>query len=87
LFGASADIARLLLAHGATSTPKITSSGIPLCTFAVQGRKEVAELLLAHGAAINAKNDHGDTPLHLAGNDGYEDEAKLLLDKQCRCKC
>jgi ankyrin repeat protein len=61
-----AEIATLLLAHGASVTMRGYENRTPLHQAAMQGRLDVAALLLTHGADIEARDEHGRTPLLLA---------------------
>jgi cytohesin len=62
----SADIATLLIAHGASTTARGYEDRTPLHQAAMQGRLDVATVLLAHGSDIESKDEQGRTPLHLA---------------------
>jgi ankyrin repeat protein len=61
-----ADIAALLLAHGASMTMRGYENRTPLHQAAMQGRLDVAALLLNRGGDIEAMDEHGRTPLLLA---------------------
>lgn len=57
-----ADIARLLLAAGAspdTESSGLGAEGTPLCAAACWGHTETVRELLAHGADPNLREDHG----------------------------
>jgi cytohesin len=77
-----ADVARLLLEHGADANAKSKDSFIPtpLHLAAAMGHVDVTKLLLEHGADANAKNKDGFTPLHFAANKGHAEVARLLLE-------
>jgi hypothetical protein len=77
-----ADVARLLLEHGADANAENKNSFIPtpLHLAAAMGHVDVTKLLLEHGADANAKNKDGWTPLHFAVNMGHAEVARLLLE-------
>jgi cytohesin len=77
-----ADVARLLLEHGADANAKSKDSFFPtpLHLAAAVGHVDVTKLLLEHGADANAKNKYGYTPLHFAANKGHAEVARLLLE-------
>ncbi|MFI1866144.1 ankyrin repeat domain-containing protein [Streptomyces jumonjinensis] len=79
-----AEIARLLLAAGAT--PDSESSGLgaegtPLCAAACWGNTETVRELLAHGADPNLREDQGTgwSPLDWALNGPHRETADLLI--------
>ncbi|MGW1378879.1 ankyrin repeat domain-containing protein [Streptomyces sp. NPDC002446] len=79
-----AEIARLLLAAGAT--PDTESSGIgaegtPLCAAACWGYTETVRELLARGADPNLREDHGTgrSPLEWAQDGSHSETAALLI--------
>ncbi len=59
-----AQVAALLLAHGADVNAKTTSQWTPLHFAAFCGQSDVARQLLAQGADVNARDAQGNTPLH-----------------------
>ena len=69
----SAEMAELLIAHGADVNAENSEGETPL--FVTHSAK-VAEVLIAHGADVNAKNHHGETPLFRTPS---ADVAKVLL--------
>ncbi|WP_405605333.1 ankyrin repeat domain-containing protein [Streptomyces sp. NBC_01410] len=78
-----ADIARLLLAAGAspdTESSGLGAEGTPLCAAACWGHTETVRELLAHGADPNLREDHGTgwAPLDWANNGPHPETAALL---------
>jgi ankyrin repeat protein len=72
-----ADVALVLLEHGADLTAKTNDGSTPLhLTKSVN----VTRLLLEHGADATAQTKDGSRPLHAAVQKGYEDCARLLLE-------
>jgi ankyrin repeat protein len=59
-----ADIARLLLEHGADVHARTDDGLTPLHLAARWGRVEVVRVLLEHGANVGAEDNRGATPLH-----------------------
>ena len=64
-----ANIASLLLEHGADTQLTADHGGTPLHSAAANGFTEIVELLLAHGARTDARTDRGQTPADLAASD------------------
>uniref|UniRef100_A0A7C1GC84 Zinc-ribbon domain-containing protein n=1 Tax=Thermofilum adornatum TaxID=1365176 RepID=A0A7C1GC84_9CREN len=76
-----ADVARILLEHGAYVNAKDSLYGwTPLHFAAFEGHVDVVKLLLEHGADVNARNRDGWTPLHRAADMGHVDVARILLE-------
>ena len=69
----SAEMAKLLIAHGADVNARNYEDETPL--FMISSA-EVAEVLIAHGADVNARNYEGETPLFRTSS---VDVAKVLL--------
>ena len=63
-----ADIARLLLDHGAHVNARADADLTPLHVAAKWGRVGVVRVLLEHGANVGAKDNEGKTPLHAAAD-------------------
>jgi len=80
--GKSAEIALLLIKHGANVNAKSKNGSTPLHLAAYYGFKNLAEVLIQNGADVKIKTDDlGMTPLHAASQRGHFEIAKLLLDK------
>jgi hypothetical protein len=71
-----ADVARLLLEHGADVNARDDLGDTPLHE-AAHGHVDVVRLLLEHGADVNARDKNGQTPLHEAASWGV---VRLLPD-------
>jgi ankyrin repeat protein len=75
-----ADIASLLIDHGAFVTARGYENRSPLHQAAMRGRIDVAALLLPHGANLEAKDERGQTPLLLTvGQPGDSREMVAFL--------
>ena len=75
-----AEIAQLLVAHGADPNAKGFSGETALTIAAEHGHVEIVKILLDRGADMNAKTNHGDTALHYGSEYGHRDVVKVLLD-------
>jgi ankyrin repeat protein len=75
-----ADMATLLLDHGADVNSVASDKGTPLHAAIAVGRLDVAEVLVARGAHLDARDAFGRTPLLLAADTRQADGARLLLD-------
>lgn len=75
----SADVAALLLEHGADVDARNKLGVTPLQCAASRGDKNIASLLIKRGAIVNAQNLGGRTALHLAAAYGHKDVVALLL--------
>ena len=81
----TAEIAQLLLAHGADinapNRHRVFGPGnSPLHAATYMGSAEVARLLIQKGGNVNATDNAVWTPLHLAASNGYVDIARRLLE-------
>jgi hypothetical protein len=77
-FAMTADVAKLLLAHGADVNAKDSVGETPLAWAVSAGRKDVLEVLIASKADVNAKNNKGETPMQAAVAKGKQDIVDLL---------
>ena len=75
-----AEIAQLLVAHGADPNAKGFSGETALTIAAEHGHVEIVKILLDRGADMNAKTNHGYTALHYGSEYGHRDVVKVLLD-------
>lgn len=75
----SAELVRLLLAHGAVVNASDLQDYTPLHLAARGGQKDAADLLIAAGADIKSRTVSGCTPLHYAACGGSTDLVKWLL--------
>ncbi|NES98563.1 MAG: hypothetical protein F6K32_25975, partial [Desertifilum sp. SIO1I2] len=75
----SNDIAKLLIAGGASLHVVDDQGYTPLHIASREGHKDVVELLIARGAQIDAKSKDGCTPLYMAASGQHLDIAQLLL--------
>jgi ankyrin repeat protein len=62
----NAELAKLLLTHGANADLPASRGTTVLAAAAGHGQAELVKLLLAHGAKVNAQGAYGRTPLHVA---------------------
>ena len=69
-FMGHADIARILLAHGAHATSADKEGRTPLLEATYAGHSVIVTLLLDHGAQIEARNKYGTTALLAASVTG-----------------
>ncbi|MDE2312711.1 MAG: ankyrin repeat domain-containing protein [Elusimicrobia bacterium] len=74
-----ADIAQMLIKHGANVNVQNGGGDTPLDWAALGGHADVAKLLIGAGADINAADGTGDTPLHFAADVGSLDTVNALL--------
>ena len=74
-----ADIAQLLLDHGADGKARDDNECTPLLLSSSYGHVEVARILLEHGADTETRDNSGDSPLDWASARGHVDVARLLL--------
>ena len=78
-FAETADVARMLLQHGADPDIRTTSEGeTPLMEAAYCGNESVARVLLQYGAHPNLRGSGGATPLCIALERGNDNVAQLL---------
>ena len=76
-----AEIAELLLAHGANVEGASPDGKTPLMMAAMFNRTAIVDLLLAHGANIDAIDSRGMTALSLAQSMGAQDTSAQLEGK------
>ncbi len=74
-----ADVAMLLVMHGAEVDASDNAGMSPLHRASQSGRRDHVVLLLEHGADINGRNAEGETPLFVAAREGELDITRLLL--------
>ena len=76
-----ADVARILIQHGADVTARDETHSTALhlaASLAFTGN--VVRLLLSLGANVGAKDDRGRTPYQIASSRGHSEIAELLSD-------
>ena len=74
----NADMANLLLSHGATPDLKNTAGNAPLHVAVPD--PELVKILLKYDAELDITDDDGNTPLHLAVKDNAVDVVRMLLE-------
>ena len=75
-----ADVAALLIEHGADINTRSTAGGYtPLMYAARKGKKYVAELLLDHGARVNDRSDDKRTALDFVDQEKDAAISRLLI--------
>jgi hypothetical protein len=78
-FAANADVASILIEHGAEVEALDWSGRTPL-HWAVQfGRVDVVERLIQAGAEVDRQEKDGSTPLHWAAREGHHEIVRFLL--------
>ncbi len=76
----TADVVKMLLAHGADVNKKtIGGEQTALMGAVVKKRPEIIRVLIEHGADVNARSKQGITPLMYAVQQGDMDTAKVFL--------
>ena len=75
-----ADVARLLLEHGADVNTRDDEGTTPLYAAAKNGRVQVVHVLLEQGANVGAEDNQGKTPLHGAAEYGTVEVVRMLLE-------
>ena len=75
-----ADIAAVLLEHGADVDLQDSNGWTALMMACQNGHVAVAEVLLAHGAKVNLRQIDDTTPLMIASKNGHHKLVKLLLE-------
>ena len=73
-----AEVAHVLLAHGADVNARDESEETPMHSAAYYNSLEVAQVLLAHGADVNARTNIGNTPVAWAKRWGCREVEALL---------
>jgi hypothetical protein len=76
-----AEMAAVLLEHGANVEGRTDKSNTPLQLAAKEGQADLVRLLLDHGAKADAKDPSGNTALHLAAAGGHGEAARLLIGR------
>jgi ankyrin repeat protein len=74
-----AEVARVLLKHGADTKPRDELDLSPLEQVVLEGHVELTQVLLEHGADANAQDKEWSTPLYLASCWGDPAVAQILL--------
>ncbi len=77
--GRHADVAAVLIEHGADVDASNGRGETPLSEAAWAGHRDVAELLLEHGATGETADGSDITPVHLAAIEGHREIALLLI--------
>jgi ankyrin repeat protein len=80
-FASNADVAGVLIEHGAEIEALDWSDRTPLHWAAQFGRVDVAELLIQEGAGVDRHETNGATPLHWAAREGHHEIVRLLLGR------
>jgi ankyrin repeat protein len=80
-FRGRAEVAQLLLVHGADVNSKDKDGGSALSHASRTVQTDVVSILLANGADPNASDNYGRTPLMFAVDNAGADVVKLLLEK------
>ena len=75
----NADIARLLLEHGADGKAQNDNGRTPLLLSSGYGHVEVAQMLLEQGADTETRDHRGKSPLERASMEGHVEVVRLLL--------
>ena len=75
-----ANVAQLLLDHGADVNAKDLYGRTALHIMTNKGRIEVIRVLLERGADVGAEDEDGRTPFSLAKEEGYDEIMKLLAE-------
>jgi ankyrin repeat protein len=80
LHGGHADIALLLLEHGADAKAKDDEERTPLHLASQGGHVEVVRVLLEHGADMESRDVYSNSPLDRASREGHVEVARVLLE-------
>jgi ankyrin repeat protein len=75
-----ADVAQLLLEHGADADTQDDKNCTSLVQASKDGHVEVVRLLLEHGADTEARDNDGWSPLDRASKEGHVEVARVLLE-------
>ena len=78
-FASNADVAGVLIEHGAEVEALDWSGRTPLHWAAQFGLVDVADLLIQSGAIVDRQGQDGATPLHWAAREGHHEVVRLLL--------
>ena len=78
-FASNAEVARVLIDHGAEIEALDWSGRTPLHWAAQFGLVDVADLLIQNGAGVDPQENDGSTPLHWAAREGHHEVVRLLL--------
>lgn len=81
--GGHADIATVLLGHGASLELRNSVGMTALVVACQQNRLSVAELLLKHNAVVDATDKNDNTSLKIAAKHGHADVVKLVAGEGC----
>ena len=79
-----AEVAKILLAHGARPNARDPKDSMPLHHAALLGHNHLVRLLLDNGARIDGKNRDNETALHAATIAGHTDTVDLLLSRSAK---
>ena len=74
-----AELARVLIEHGADVNKARHSGATPLFMAAQNGFVELTELLIENGADINQANSNWETPVNVAADNGHVAVVRVLL--------
>jgi ankyrin repeat protein len=75
-----ADVARMLLEHGADADARDDLKRFPLLWASEYGHVEVVRVLLEHGVDMEARDEESWSPLERASHEGHAEVAQVLLE-------
>jgi ankyrin repeat protein len=75
-----AEVAQLLVEHGADLTARDNNGCCPLHFASLSGYMELVQFLVEYGADPTAQDKDGWTPLHSASKNGHVDVVRLLVE-------